>query len=68
MLPVAFGGGDGSEWRNPMGTISIGGLTVSTLLTLVVVPVTYTLAEDARTALVRAVGALAGSGRGEETS
>ena len=26
MLPVAFGTGDGSEWRAPMGIISIGGL------------------------------------------
>ena len=53
MLPVAFGGGDGSEWRNPMGTIAIGGLALSTLLTLVVVPVTYTLVEDARSAVTR---------------
>jgi HAE1 family hydrophobic/amphiphilic exporter-1 len=47
MLPVAFGTGDGSEWRNPMGLIAIGGLTVSTLLTLLVVPVFYTLVDDA---------------------
>jgi HAE1 family hydrophobic/amphiphilic exporter-1 len=66
MLPVAFGGGDGSEWRNPMGTVSIGGLAVSTLLTLVIVPVTYTLVEDGRSAIVRTLGTLAGGRRGEE--
>ncbi len=47
MLPVAFGGGDGSEWRNPMGVVAIGGLATSTLLTLLVVPVVYTLVDDA---------------------
>ena len=45
MLPLAFGSGDGSEWRNPMGVISIGGLTASTILTLLVVPVVYTLVD-----------------------
>ncbi len=47
MVPVAFGGGDGSEWRNPMGVVAIGGLATSTLLTLLVVPVVYTLVDDA---------------------
>jgi len=47
MLPVALGVGDGSEWRSPMGLISIGGLSTSTLLTLLVVPVAYTLVDDA---------------------
>ena len=48
MIPVAFGTGDGSEWRNPMGVIAIGGLSTSTLLTLLVVPVFYSLVDDAR--------------------
>ncbi len=47
MLPVALGTGDGSEWRAPMGIISIGGLATSTFLTLLVVPVVYTLFDDA---------------------
>jgi len=47
MLPVALSTGDGSEWRSPMGIISIGGLTASTFLTLLVVPVVYTLLDDA---------------------
>jgi HAE1 family hydrophobic/amphiphilic exporter-1 len=46
MLPIAFGRGDGSEWRAPMGIVSIGGLTASTLLTLLVVPVVYTLFDE----------------------
>jgi HAE1 family hydrophobic/amphiphilic exporter-1 len=57
MIPLAFGTGDGSEWRSPMGVVSIGGLTASTFLTLLVVPVVYTLLDDARRALKRGLGA-----------
>ncbi|MGI9590539.1 MAG: efflux RND transporter permease subunit, partial [Myxococcota bacterium] len=53
MLPLALGFGDGSEWRGPMGLIAIGGLATSTVLTLLVVPVAYTLLDDAQTALAR---------------
>ncbi len=41
MVPVALTQSDGAEWRNPMGFIIIGGLTTSTLLTLVVIPAIY---------------------------
>jgi HAE1 family hydrophobic/amphiphilic exporter-1 len=41
MIPVALSQSDGAEWRNPMGFIIIGGLTTSTLLTMVVVPAAY---------------------------
>ena len=37
MVPMAIGGGQGSETWQPMGISVIGGLTVSTLLTLVLV-------------------------------
>lgn len=47
MLPVVLGNGDGSEWRAPMGLVSIGGLLTSTFLTLLVVPVVYTLMDEA---------------------
>ncbi len=47
MLPVVLSSGDGSEWRSPMGIISIGGLITSTVLTLLVVPVVYTLFDQA---------------------
>jgi HAE1 family hydrophobic/amphiphilic exporter-1 len=53
MLPLALGSGDGSEWRRPMGLVAIGGLAASTLLTLVVVPVAYTLVDDAQSFVVR---------------
>ena len=41
--PLAFGGGDGAEVRAPMAITVIGGLAVSTLLTLVVIPIVYDL-------------------------
>ena len=40
-----------------MGVIAIGGLVTSTLLTLVVVPIAYTLIDDAQTAVFRALRA-----------
>lgn len=46
MLPIALGNGPGSESRSPMATAVIGGLITSTLLTLVIVPVVYTLMDD----------------------
>ena len=48
MLPVALGIGEGAELRQSMGVVLIGGLTTSTLLTLVVVPLIYMLAEEYR--------------------
>jgi hydrophobic/amphiphilic exporter-1 (mainly G- bacteria), HAE1 family len=42
-MPLAIGVGDGNEVRAPMAITVIGGLLVSTLLTLVVIPVVYTL-------------------------
>ena len=42
MLPMAIGIGEGSEIWQPMGIAIIGGLSVSTLLTLVVIPTIYT--------------------------
>jgi HAE1 family hydrophobic/amphiphilic exporter-1 len=41
--PLAFGVGEGSEVRAPMAITVIGGLAVSTLLTLVVIPIVYDL-------------------------
>ena len=46
MMPVALGLGEGSEFRSPMGQAVIGGLITSTLLTLIVVPVVYTILDD----------------------
>lgn len=41
MVPMAIGTGEGSEMWRPMGTAVIGGLTMSTILTLILVPVLY---------------------------
>lgn len=46
MLPLAVGFGPGAEGRAPMAHAIIGGLVTSTLLTLVVAPVIYTLLDD----------------------
>ncbi len=43
LLPLAIGIGEGSEVRSPMAITVIGGLLVSTLLTLIVIPVVYAL-------------------------
>ncbi|MDP6701864.1 MAG: efflux RND transporter permease subunit, partial [Candidatus Latescibacteria bacterium] len=43
LLPMALGLGEGAEIRAPMAITVIGGLLVSTLLTLVLIPVVYTL-------------------------
>jgi len=45
MVPTALSlSGDG-QWRSPMGTVVIGGLIVSTLLTLLIVPAGFSLAD-----------------------
>ena len=46
MLPLALGIGEGSETQAPLATTVVGGLFSSTLLTLFVVPVVYTLFDD----------------------
>ncbi len=46
MLPLAFEIGAGSEIRAPMARAVIGGLVTSTLLTLVAVPVVYSLLDS----------------------
>ncbi|MCP4705960.1 MAG: efflux RND transporter permease subunit [candidate division Zixibacteria bacterium] len=46
VLPLALGLGPGAEMRAPMARAVIGGMTSSTLLTLVVVPIVYTVMDD----------------------
>jgi hydrophobic/amphiphilic exporter-1 (mainly G- bacteria), HAE1 family len=53
MIPVALAKGDGAETRVPMAVAIIGGLVTSTVLTLGVVPVIYSLLEGLRTRLTR---------------
>jgi len=46
MLPMALGIGAGAATQAPLATAVIGGLSVSTLLTLLVVPVIYSILDD----------------------
>jgi len=48
LLPVALGLGEGAEANAPLAIAVIGGLAVSTLLTLVFIPVLYALFEERR--------------------
>ena len=43
MLPLAFGRGIGAEMRNAIGTASAGGILVSGMLTVIVMPILYDL-------------------------
>jgi multidrug efflux pump len=43
ILPIAIGLGAGGESRRPLGLVVVGGMLFSTFLTLIVVPVVYTL-------------------------
>ncbi|ATW26354.1 efflux RND transporter permease subunit [Candidatus Formimonas warabiya] len=48
LLPMALGGGSGNEMMKPMAIVIAFGLTFSTLITLVLVPVVYTSFDDLR--------------------
>ena len=53
MAPMALGIGEGSELQAPLARVIIGGLLSSTLVTLIVVPVVYTLFEEGLQGLLR---------------
>jgi Cu/Ag efflux pump CusA len=57
-LPLALGGGVGSELRRPLGITIVGGLVVSQALTLFTTPVVY-LALSADAAEARSTGRFA---------
>jgi HAE1 family hydrophobic/amphiphilic exporter-1 len=46
LVPMSLGIGEGAELTQSMGVVVIGGLTLSTVLTLVIVPVMYTIFDD----------------------
>jgi HAE1 family hydrophobic/amphiphilic exporter-1 len=48
MVPVALGGGEGGDFRAPLGITVIGGVITSTLLTLLVIPTVYEILADTR--------------------
>lgn len=60
LVPLALGIGEGAEMNVSMATVVIGGLTFSTLLTLVVVPIVYSFLDDlavwAKRAILRKTG------------
>lgn len=58
MTPVALQIGRASELRSPMAIVVIGGLILSTLLTLLVIPVMYTYFDDMTEGVLRAWGRL----------
>jgi HAE1 family hydrophobic/amphiphilic exporter-1 len=46
MVPMALGIGEGGEVQAPMARVVIGGLTASTLITLIFIPTLYTILEE----------------------
>ena len=46
MMPIALGWGVDPSFRAPMAIVVIGGLITSTFLSLLVIPVVYTLVDD----------------------
>jgi hydrophobic/amphiphilic exporter-1 (mainly G- bacteria), HAE1 family len=56
MLPLFFAIGEGAEFRAPMARAVVGGLITSTMLTLIVVPVVYTILDDITAWLFRRRG------------
>jgi HAE1 family hydrophobic/amphiphilic exporter-1 len=56
MLPVAFGRGEGAQFRAPLGVAVIGGVITSTFLTLLVIPTGYEILDEWRHALARRFG------------
>jgi len=66
MLPLAVGLGEGSELMQPLAIAVVGGLTVSTLLTLIVVPCAYLIVSKLSSGLKRLVVGGRGSEHGDE--
>ena len=67
MLPSAYGVGDGGEFRSPMAIAVIGGLIVSTVLSLVFVPSFYTVMDDLGRLLAWAFGRFFSKAEDEST-
>ncbi|MBM3479458.1 MAG: efflux RND transporter permease subunit [Alphaproteobacteria bacterium] len=60
MVPAALALGDGGEFRAPMAIAVIGGLAVSTMLSLLFVPAAFCVVDDIEGALARRLRPLAG--------
>ena len=66
MLPSALGAGEGGSFRAPMATAVIGGIIVSTVLSLVVVPSFYLIMDDISWLLGKVFGRLIGKKEADE--
>jgi hydrophobic/amphiphilic exporter-1 (mainly G- bacteria), HAE1 family len=53
MLPIALSQTPGSEWKNGMGWVLIGGITSALLLSLIVIPVVYLVLEKTRLRIMK---------------
>ncbi|MBB3820551.1 multidrug efflux pump subunit AcrB [Xanthomonas arboricola] len=62
MLPIAIGLGADPSFRAPMAIAVIGGLLSSTVLSLLVIPVVYSLVEDGKRVLARSFRRAQGGG------
>jgi len=60
MLPSALGVGEGGSFRSPMAIAVIGGIIVSTMLSLIVVPSFFLIMDDLSRLLARIFGRLVG--------
>jgi multidrug efflux pump subunit AcrB len=60
MVPAALALGDGGEFRAPMAIAVIGGLAVSTMLSLLFVPAAFCVVDDIEGAIARRLRPLAG--------
>ncbi|HEY1736142.1 MAG TPA: efflux RND transporter permease subunit [Methylovirgula sp.] len=65
MVPSALGFGAGAEFRSPMAVAVIGGLLVSTLLSLLFVPAFFAVMDDAKLGLIAGWHAFAAFFRGK---
>ncbi|MBM3471901.1 MAG: efflux RND transporter permease subunit [Armatimonadetes bacterium] len=66
LLPTALALNEGSEFRQPMATVVIGGLILSTVLTLLIVPSFYVITDTIQSVYYR-IGARLMGGRGKGT-
>jgi hydrophobic/amphiphilic exporter-1 (mainly G- bacteria), HAE1 family len=66
LFPLALGFGEGAELQMPLAITVIGGLSFSTVLTLIVVPVIYTLVDDLGAWVKKKIGS--SDGREEVTA
>jgi len=58
LMPMAVGGGSGNEMMKPMAIVIAFGLSFSTLITLVLVPVVYTIFDDLNNKIIKRFGSI----------